>query len=1348
VSLPTYPFERQRYWLEMARPVQSPLLIAEEDALQDTALRSTIERLLRSFGDDGSQAVNRRVTAPLIFLSSTGQSFFYLNQQASSMVIQTFVGAPESFESASRELLEYARTGDLNLIVFAPEGRADKLRKLGFTTTPVGVWQSIADMGSFSIHAAGMRRLRSKANSYSNRGSTSTEEYVVGSDAATDRHMVDLMDTWVARKKRKAPFVSMLREEILNVRLDRKYRIFLTRRAGEIESVILLAPIEAKNGYLLDLEFYPAQMPSGCLEFSIVNTIEQLKKEGITYYSLGSTFGTRLESDRHEDARVRDLLQSFHKEGILNDDGIFEFKKKFQPNTLRLYVCCLPETDISALPDMLLMLAAPEKISRNSSVHATAAVTAQTLRGTRHSGSEPPLAAASEQAALPVIHPLLGHRIPLASSDIVFESRLDLAAREWSWLADHRVLEHAVLPAAAYIEMARAASVAFFRGDRHVVEAVSLLEALPLSEQGQRIMQLVFITDGGGVGSFRVWSKRVESGLSDADWTLHATGTVRPGTDRSSGADTRPDTSMAEIEQRLQVTEAASYYHQVEQFGLKYGGRFRAIHQLWSGYGEALASIQLASRQLPDVDKYYIHPVLLDACLQVQGAALLASQGEPAVSEIYLPVSIERVRYLRRPGPGVRVHCRLRPVEDNELQQIVGDIQVLDDSGRLLVAVDGLAVRRTGREMLQQLLKGRSEKVFYQVEWRPQHIRQNEKPKMIEESGSWLLFADEAGTASHLADLLREQGEDYVMVYPEDGEAFKTDAQDIWRINPAEPEHFQDLLKKVGPARRVIYLWAVEPPSAENLNLDSLRRAQQFGCQGLLHLLQALATCDSTSARQLWVVTRGTQAVASAFGTVNPTQAPIWGLGRTIAQEHPEFWGGMIDLESNASPLDAELLLEAIRNPADEDHLSFRDAQRYTARLVGKEIWKAAPQLRLRHDATYLITGGAGGLGLTVARWMVGRGARYLVLVGRKAGSEQLQKTVAELKRAGAKKVVYAQADISLEGEVARLLSGIEQNLPTLRGIIHAAGVLSDSTLLQQSWPRFLQVMAAKVDGAWQLHDLTKALSLDHFVLFSSSASILGAAGQGNYAAANAFMDGLAHFRQAQGLPALSINWGPWDEVGMTAALDPRAHAQRAGQGIRLLAPAEAIRLLEQVMSASWPQIGIISVDWGKLLVGASSVLRHSSLFKDLLEVAAGVSAETDRGPSPVIRDLMAADSRERRRLLQSYVLELVAQVLGAELVEIDPEEGLTSQGFDSLMALELRGRVEAELRVNIPILNFFRGNSVVELTAFLFEELAKKFPDAFAVLPEDKSPEELLAGLDGLSDAEVDAALRRELER
>jgi acyl carrier protein len=351
------------------------------------------------------------------------------------------------------------------------------------------------------------------------------------------------------------------------------------------------------------------------------------------------------------------------------------------------------------------------------------------------------------------------------------------------------------------------------------------------------------------------------------------------------------------------------------------------------------------------------------------------------------------------------------------------------------------------------------------------------------------------------------------------------------------------------------------------------------------------------------------------------------------------------------------------------------------------------------------------------------------------------------LERHGAFTVAYEEADVSTASDVARLLERIADPQRPLRGIVHAAGVLADATLLQQSWPRFLDVMAPKVFGAWHLHQLTTALPLDHFVCFSSSASILGAAGQGNYAAANSFLDALAHHRHALGRPALCINWGPWDEVGMTATLDPRARAQRANQGIHAIAPARALRLLEHAMLQPRPQIGILSVDWHVLLKGAAPILRRSSVFKDLAAAVSTAALQPAGGEHPLPRQFAGAAPEERPSIVHAYVLDRVTRLLGAEARHLDPDDALTLQGFDSLMALELREQVEADLQIAMPILTFFRSNSINALSTYVLGELEKRYAGAQPPVPV-ASPSALLSRLHELSDDEVDRALRQELRR
>jgi len=233
-------------------------------------------------------------------------------------------------------------------------------------------------------------------------------------------------------------------------------------------------------------------------------------------------------------------------------------------------------------------------------------------------------------------------------------------------------------------------------------------------------------------------------------------------------------------------------------------------------------------------------------------------------------------------------------------------------------------------------------------------------------------------------------------------------------------------------------------------------------------------------------------------------------------------------------------------------------------------------RLQLTPDATYLITGGTGALGQQIGRWMVERGARHLVLVARNALERGLPESLRTLEQAGTTLRILA-ADVSKREELARVLADIIASLPPLRGIVHAAGMIDDGVLMQQSLERFHRAMAPKVSGAWHLHSLTREVPLEFIVLFSSAASVIGSAGQGNYAAANADLDALASHRRGMGLPGLAIDWGPWAEGGMAAALD-RRQQRRGARGIAQIAPEQGLRALELLVQRGVARAAVLPV--------------------------------------------------------------------------------------------------------------------------------------------------------------------------
>jgi NADPH:quinone reductase-like Zn-dependent oxidoreductase/acyl carrier protein len=419
-------------------------------------------------------------------------------------------------------------------------------------------------------------------------------------------------------------------------------------------------------------------------------------------------------------------------------------------------------------------------------------------------------------------------------------------------------------------------------------------------------------------------------------------------------------------------------------------------------------------------------------------------------------------------------------------------------------------------------------------------------------------------------------------------------------------------------------------------------------------------------------------------------------------------------------------------------------------RAPGPQIRVAAESnVAIRRDGSYLVTGGLGGLGLCVASWLAEQGAGHLVLVGRSgAASPAQQAAVAALEARGAR-VTVAKADVAARAQVERVLREVAASGKPLRGVVHAAVLLDDSMLIQQTPARFRTVMAPKVQGALHLHALTRDAPLDFFVLYASAAGLLGSPGQGNYAAANTFLDALAHHRRAQGLPALSIDWGLFGEVGLSAAQENRGK-RLVSRGMRSLTPAEGLSALQRLLDGDCVQAGVVPLNlrqWVGFNQAAASSRRLSRLM-----AAQRAGAGRPDGNRALLDRLAAAEPAARAALFEEVVRAQVSQVLRIPEGKVDVDAPLTSLGMDSLMGLELRNRIEAALGVTAPATLLWTYPTVAALSAHLAFQVVHMQdgergppPDAPSVAPHDHE----LADLDedGLF-ALLDEALAQEKKR
>lgn len=989
------------------------------------------------------------------------------------------------------------------------------------------------------------------------------------------------------------------------------------------------------------------------------------------------------------------------------------------------------------------------------------------------------------------LSPLLGRCMASAVEPETYHWEFELDAVRLPYLADHRVQGMTVVPAAVYIELALTGAATLPGVGFVEPNEVRFEQALTLRKGETRKLQLVIKRESERVFGFRLFSREQGENLQ-SPWMLNARGQLHVRADDEE--DTSRRIELEEIRERCrQSVTSEDFYNGMSRRGLVYGKSFQGVRQVWRREGEAIARVSPDASVSEDAAAATagVHPLLLDNCLQVIACAL-PPQAHEAEGVTYLPVSVERMRFSRRRSPAGAAwsYAALQTPFADAPARLKADAMLLDEAGEVVLELGGVCLQRvrgsfpTEAARVQQAPDEsrpvRGEDIgrwLYEIDWRRSGLASSETPDSVqnEAQGKWLIFADEGGVGEAVRSRLEADG-GACCVLVRAGSSYRRIAPNEFEIDPARAHDFDLVLAEetdFGRAgwRGVLHLWSRESVAPPQPDETYLAQAQVAGCYSILHLVQSLERAGLCESIRLWLVTAGAQsAAAKGDAPVNLAQSPVWGLGRVIAREFQTLRCTMIDVNLAARDANAAALFEEIRAASDEQQVVISDTGRYVARLQRVKGTAAAPEaagnrnglqtsldgrLSLRADGTYLITGGLGGLGLKLAGWMVERGARHLVLVGRSGASASAREVVAGLEAAGAK-VRVINADVAAREQVAGALAEIASEMPPLKGVVHAAGVLGDSLLRHQDQERFARVLAPKVLGAWHLHSLTADSTLDFFVLFSSMSSVLGSIGQANYAAGNAFLDALAHYRRSLGQQGLSINWGPWAEVGMAASRD----ADFARQGIRSMQPEEGFRVLEQLLLENVTQVSVFPVRWPEFTKTYSPFPERELFLGDFFDAATmspqpagkqtGRAASTQATPK-LVEQLTEALPSERLAMLTAHIQAEVCRVLGLPLsTQLDVAQGFFDLGMDSLMIAELMRNLQTSVEKPFPLSMLFEHANINALAHYLSNDvldlkLNHETPQQPAPV-RDEAVEAALEQLEQLSDEEALALLTEKL--
>ncbi|MFI2239383.1 SDR family NAD(P)-dependent oxidoreductase [Streptomyces chrestomyceticus] len=842
-------------------------------------------------------------------------------------------------------------------------------------------------------------------------------------------------------------------------------------------------------------------------------------------------------------------------------------------------------------------------------------------------------------------HPLLGAAVELAGGEgLVCTGRLSV--RTHPWLADHAVGGVVLLPGTGFVELAVRA------GDQAgcgLLEELTLHAPLVFPEDGAAVQIQVVLAgpDAEGRRGVEVFSRSDAAGQSQG-WTQHASGVLAP-----AGPAAAAEEDFAVWPPRnAAAVDVSGLYQSAAEGPYGYGPAFQGLRAVWRRGEDVFAEVALPEEVAQDAAAFGLHPALLDSVLQA--AFLMGGAEEGATEKVRLPFAWTGVE-LYAGGASV-LRARLRRDAQGTLT-----VSAADAAGQPVISVTSLITRPVDTDQLGSAVSPVADALFT-VAWMPISGTESIAPV----AGEWALIgADRFAVAETL-------GRTGIPVQCFPGLKELAAAAADREIDPAF------VLICTGDEGQILE--------------DPARTAARVTGETLL-LVQEWLTEDRLADSRLVLLTRGAVAVSANEGVADLPAAALAGLVRSAQSENPDRLL-LVDLPATNTADQIAVLPNALPAAlaAGEPEVAIRDTAVHGRRLTRPSGSTAAVERPANPSGarSALITGGTGTLGGLVAGHLVVSGrAEHVVLISRSGpGAADAAVLAARLAQAGASVRVVA-CDAADRQELTAVMATIPAQAP-LRTVVHTAGVLDDGTVGSLTAQRVAEVLRPKADGAWNLHELTEGLDLDHFILFSSSAAAFGVPGQGNYVAANAFLDALAAERRASGLPGISLGWGLWAEVsGLTGQLAESDRSRMSRGGALALSADEGLALLDLCLARDEALLVPSRLDLAGLRAQAARSAQVPPLWRALVGAGTGrrsAAGTDDANADSLHRQLAALPAAERDEMLLNLVRAHVAAVLGHASAEaVEPGRAFTDLGFDSLTAVQLRNRLSTATGLRLP---------------------------------------------------------------
>lgn len=902
--------------------------------------------------------------------------------------------------------------------------------------------------------------------------------------------------------------------------------------------------------------------------------------------------------------------------------------------------------------------------------------------------------------------PALGRSIDMPLEEMVFET--EYSAESGSVITDHKIYGKVVVPGAMHLS--RLVQLSAHRGLQEAwFRHVSFRKALVLEDGASHRVVLLLSSPESSVSAFRISGKSGEERIG-AEWQVHVEGTILAKWPENDPLPSNPSTHAYYPENYKASPGLENFRLEQQGLGLELGDRYQWIEELWADGSEALSRMRLAKPE-DRIDIYRLPPGLIDSCFQTLGGCTdlqLSGLDGPA----YVPLSLDTFHYHGLPLEG-SLWCHARLHESQNYQEVItADIVLLNERRKPIAEFLGLSLKRAPRELLLTHGKEESlEKSLYEIQWTAKagpekSVMPSQVPALRRD---WVVLG-EPGAFVNAMKVAFEKAGNKVWIAPSGS---TEPGMGAW--NAAQPTRagYAGLLERVarqaqGREIGILFAHGLDWRVSEETSAEEWQAVNSLIYERALCLLQATAEGEWGKRTAIFLLSHG------AFGTGNETDgltlaaSGLPALASVFLSENPGYMVSTVDLDPG-QPAESQTagLLGLVAEPEAGESTAFRGDRRLSPRLVHAErnaLRRPVP-IVLQPDAAYLITGGAGGLGLAMARWMLSKGAGSVYLAGRTANPKLPPDLIKDAR------IHAVSADVADRNDLAQALSKIEAAGKPLRGVVHAAGVLNDGIILKKEWGDFERTLRPKWQGAWNLHALTGSAPLDFMVFFSSTSSVMGAVGQCDYAVANSFLDSLARYRTLHGKPALSIGWGPWGEVGMAANMDERLRERQAAVGLGALAVTKGMAAFEGILQGIKPHAFCIEINWqtfSRRQASAWSLPLYALLRKsaDVSKPEGSTALENRPHPMKMDKALLTLES------VTAFLERKLKERLGIVQTEtIDSSMSLLDLGMDSLIAIEFRGDLTSELGISVPIDKFFDNGGIPKLAMEILARVQEPLP-------------------------------------